>query len=202
MNMVASIDGKTVSGTRDEPVPDIGSETDHKTMRQIESCADAILIGAGSLRATKNLHFRPKVVRIVVSQSGDLPYSSQFFTENPAGAYVATSENNASKIDKSTKTIIAGEQSLDWETLTKKMRIELGIERLLVEGGSEINAEFLKRDLVDELFLTIAPLVKLGATTPTYGGGEPFDRKDMTRFKLVSTIVRGDEIFLRYRRHR
>lgn len=202
INMVATIDGKTVSGKREEPVADIGSEFDHKTMRQIESSADAVLIGAGSLRATKNLHYGPRLLRVVVTNSGNLPYDSKFFTENPTGAFVAISSDCQSLIDDSIKTIVAGNTHLDWVILLNKLRIEHGVNKLLIEGGSEINAALLKADLVDELFLTIAPLVKLGAYTPTYAGGVPFDRNEMTRFDLISTIVVENEVFLRYKRHR
>ena len=200
--MVATIDGKTVSGARDEPVGDIGSDVDHQTMRQIEGHADAVLIGAGSLRATKNLHYGPSLVRVVVSNSCDLPYESRFFTECPDKAYVATKSSQSDKVAQGVKTLLAGNEELDWTLLLKKIREEVGVEWLLVEGGSEINAALLHMDLVDELFLTIAPLIKLGAGTPTYAGGVPHERGKLTRFRLVSTIVKGDELYLRYRRHR
>ncbi|HTQ11547.1 MAG TPA: DsbA family protein, partial [Fimbriimonadaceae bacterium] len=45
INMVATIDGKIILGGRDEPVVDLGSETDHRIMKQIEAASDAVLLG-------------------------------------------------------------------------------------------------------------------------------------------------------------
>lgn len=202
INMVATIDGKTVSGHRNEPVPDIGSATDHATMRAIESAADAVMIGAGSLRATKGLHYGPRLKRIVCTQSGNLPYDAPFFSENPTGAYVAVCKMRASGVPQGIQSLVAGGDSIDWIELFKSVRRQLGVERLLVEGGSEVNAALLAHDLVDELFLTVAPLVKLGADTPTYADGTALTREQMLRFTLVSSVTVANEVFLRYRRHR
>ena len=200
INMVATIDGKTVSGGREEPVHDIGSELDHATMRQIESAADAVMIGAGSLRATPALHYPSGLKRVVVSGSGDVPADSRFFTDDPEQAFLAT--HRGTKAPQGVKTILCGESAIDWTLLLRTLRREHGVERLLVEGGSEINASLLALDLVDELFLTLAPKVKLGRGLPTYAGGEPLPRDKMLRFSLLSCTPVGDELFVRYRRDR
>lgn len=77
---------------------------------------------------------------------------------------------------------------------------EDGVQRLLIEGGSEINAVFLAADLVDELFLTVAPKVKLGREVPTIADGEPLTRAQVKSWELVSCLTQGSEVFLRYRR--
>jgi riboflavin biosynthesis pyrimidine reductase len=56
--------------------------------------------------------------------------------------------------------------------------------------------------MVDELFLTLAPKVKLGANLPTYAGGDPLDKEDVLRWRLVGCHPIEDEVFLRYRRDR
>ena len=86
--------------------------------------------------------------------------------------------------------------------LLADLRLNFGIERLLVEGGSEVNASFLSKDLVEELFLTIAPKIRLGRDLPTYAGGDPFPRGHMPAFELLSCQTIEDEVFLRYRRKR
>jgi riboflavin biosynthesis pyrimidine reductase len=199
INMVATIDGKTVSGTRREPVQDIGSDLDHATMRQIESGADAVLIGAGSLRATKGLHYPEALVRVVATASGDVPAEHRFFTD-PGVALVATTED--SRVPSGLTAVRCGKGALDWRKLLGVLRDEHEVGMLLVEGGSEVNASLLREDLVDELFLTVAPKVKLGREVPTYAGGDPLPREGMLGFRLVSCIPRGDEVFVRYRRDR
>ena len=158
------------------------------------------MVGAGSLRATKGLHYPPGLLRIVATRSGDLPESRRFFSDDPARAFVAAPRS--ARVPQGLNTIECGEDAIDWARLLRSLRDEHGVERLLVEGGSEINSSLLSEDLVDELFLTVAPKVKLGRGVPTYAGGDPLPREEMLQFKLVSCIPSGDEVFVRYRRDR
>ena len=79
-------------------------------------------------------------------------------------------------------------------------RNKLGIQRLLVLGGSELNAQLLAANLIDELFVTIAPKVRLGRDVPTYADGEPLSRGNLQQYSLVENHAIGNEIFIRYRR--
>jgi len=199
VNMVATLDGKTVSGERDENVMDLGTATDHATMRAIEDASDAVMIGAGSLRATKGLHYAPGIKRFVVSGSGVLDYSARFFTDAPDETWVITGPEGLTHVPGPVKSLVTG-QTVDWRSVLLAMRQESGIERLLVEGGSELNASLFAADLVDEVFLTVAPKVKLGRETPTVAGGDPLPRGSLKTFHLLSCTVEEDEVFLRYRR--
>lgn len=186
INMAATIDGKIVTGERSEAVMDLGSEVDHEAMRRIESVADAVMIGAGTLRATKGLWYPVRLRRYVATVSGDLPREGRFFTDAPDRAHVITPT----------------EGDVDWPAVLAEMRRVHGVERLLVEGGSELNASLLAADLVDELFLTVTPKVKLGRDVPTLAGGAALPREGVMGFQLVSERRIGDEVFLRYRRSR
>lgn len=199
INMIATIDGKTVSGKRDEPVTDLGSNVDRATMRRLEHEAQAVLIGASTLRATPGLWYPRHLWRFVVSSTGDIDRSTRFFTDAPDRAFVVVPETTSSVADDE---IAFGVGRVDFVRLLRHIRLDLGIQTLLVEGGSEVNAQLLAADLVDELFLTIAPKVKLGRAVPTYAGGEPLDREQMPGFHLIESNVVGDEVFLRYRRAR
>lgn len=201
VNMVTTIDGKSVSGERSEPVADLGSDLDHATMRQIEEAADAVMIGAGSLRATAGLHYPARLARFVVSSTGRLDYSAPFFTATDARGWVVTNLTGEKEVAGRAHCLVTGEGEVRLGEALRRMRVEMGVERLLVEGGSELNASLLKLDLVDELFLTLSPLVKLGRSTPTYADGEALPRRGMLRFSLVSAQPRGDEVYLRYKRN-
>lgn len=196
INMVATIDGKTVSGGRDETVEDLGSPTDHATMRQIESAGDAVLIGAGLMRATPGLWYPRQIKRFVATRGGDLDWQSRFFTDAPDQAWVV---GPAAIMPAGTQCLDTGGEA-DWHQVLGTIRRVHGVERLIVEGGSELNAGLLKADLVDELFLTLAPKIKLGRDVATYAGGEPLARSALLQFSLVSCQPVGDEVFLRYRR--
>lgn len=202
INMVATIDGKTTSGERDSHVMDLGSEMDHQVMRTIESAVDAVMIGAGTLRATPRLWYDKRLIRCVVTRSGNLDPTYRFFTDAPDRAIVIGPRTMAPTAIDGVHEIRQGEGDADLSGALKALRDDYGVNRLLVEGGSDLNAALLRLDLVDELFLTIAPKVKLGTDVPTYAGGAPLPGREMRDFTLVEHNQVGDELFLRYRRKR
>lgn len=200
MNMISTLDGKILSGERDEPVADLGSERDHLTMRQIERAAGAVLIGAGSLRATHGLHYPKQMWRFVVSGSAKVDPSSPFFAGALEKAVLLTTES--SNPPKGIQVWRAGRDQVDLRAMLRRMRDELGLEKLLVEGGSLLNAQLFALDAVDELFLTLSPKIKLGEDVPTIADGEPLPREELRNYQQVSCRVFGDETFLRYVRKR
>jgi len=200
INMVATIDGKTVSGDRGDNVVDLGSKVDHELMDRIEAASDAIILGAQTLRATSP-NWNPRApIRIVVTRSGDIPIEAKYFSAPEAQPYVACPANAVIELPENVQRIRAGKDHVDLGWLAKYLRRELAIERLHVLGGSELNSQFLKANLVDELFLTIAPKIKLGRELPTYAGGEPLPKGALLQFNLIEHHVVEDEVFLRYRR--
>ena len=75
---------------------------------------------------------------------------------------------------------------------------ERGVERLLVEGGGELNWALVAADLVDEIYVTIAPTLLGGSGAPTLLGGEGLPMRRQTRLRLVEVEREGDELFCRY----
>ncbi len=203
MNMVATIDGKILSGERDETVYDLGSDLDHATMKQIQAEADAVLIGMGSLLATPGLTYNARLWRFVATRTGRVNATDRFWNEpEPDRAFAITPIETAAVLPEGIQSISMGEGDVDWAMVFRTFRQEMGIQRLLVEGGSDLNAALLKLDLVDELFLTLAPKIKLGRDVPTYADGEPLDRAAIQNYDLVSCLPVEGEVFLRYRRRR
>jgi 2,5-diamino-6-(ribosylamino)-4(3H)-pyrimidinone 5'-phosphate reductase len=200
INMVSTIDGKITTGGRDEPVQDLGSKLDHATMRQIEAAADAVLIGAGTLRSVPKFNYPQEIYRFVASRSGNVDPFCNFFTDDPSRAFVVTSISHAESVPEETQAICVGADELDFEELLGIMRHEMDIRRLLVEGGSHLNAQLFALGLIDEIFLTLAPKIRLGADIPTIADGEALERSAIQNFELVKSIPVGNELFLRYRR--
>jgi 2,5-diamino-6-(ribosylamino)-4(3H)-pyrimidinone 5'-phosphate reductase len=199
LNMVATIDGKIITGNRDEPVTDLGSAVDHTLLRRTEKAADAVMTGAQTLRAT-SAKWNPKAKRrFVVSRSGRVPADHAFFTGGEG--YVVTAGSAMFPVPSGVKVVRAGNLTVDFRMALERIR-SLGVQRLLVTGGSELNAQLLKDDLIDEIFLTVAPKVKLGADVPTIADGEALPRHALLHFELVEHHVIADEVFLRYRRRR
>lgn len=200
INMVATIDGKILSGERSEDVQDLGSKVDHTLMRRIEDQADAVIVGATTLRAASKSWDPATKFRFVVSHTGDFDFSVPYF-QSGGRAFVACPESSKFQPQQGVDRLEAGKDKLDFDLLMTKIRA-MGANKLLCMGGSELNAQLLERDLVDELFLSIAPKIKLGRSVPTYAGGEPLPRDQIKQFELAEHHVVGDEVFLRYRRAR
>jgi len=191
--MVATIDGKIISGSRDEPVVDLGSDVDHQAMKRIEAASDAVLLGAQTLRAAKKSWSPRTETRVVVTRSGNLPFDSCFFSGK---AIVATSSESRIQVPDEVEVLPFD----DLRGLLQTLRTR-GFEKLLVLGGSTLNAEFFARELVDEIFITVAPKIKLGQDVPTIADGNALPRQSIQNYSIVEQHRIGDEIFARYRRN-
>jgi riboflavin biosynthesis pyrimidine reductase len=99
--------------------------------------------------------------------------------------------------------IFAGEQQLDLRLALEVLNRELGIERLLLEGGGGSNGAFLRAGLIDEISLAICPAVDGAKGAPSI-----FDSSDtdagvpapITAMTLASSeVLEGGAVWLRYR---
>ncbi len=197
INMVSTIDGKIITGERNESVHDLGSKSDKILMKRIEAAADAVLLGAETLRAAQKSWNPNTAKRIVVSKTGNVPLDSGYLGNGEPMVVVpqSCSVDYPQPIEK----VSFGEDSVDFSALLSKLHAD-GVRHLLVLGGSEINAQFFGAGLVDEIFLTLAPKIKLGRDVPTIADGHPLGRAEIQKFQLVETHQVEDELFLRYRR--
>lgn len=195
--MISTLDGKIVLGERTDPVANLGSGFDHRRMRFLESKCDAVMIGAGTLRATPGVWFDASLYRIVVTESGDINTSQRFFTDNLKKVIVISP-----LVPEDLPHGAHHVKLTSWNEALKELKDRFGIQRVLLEGGSKLNAALYHEDLVDELFLTVAPKIKLGENVPTIADGIPFGINEVTQWRLKSTLVQEDEVFLNYIRHR
>lgn len=197
LNMVSTLDGKIITGDRDEPVDDLGSKTDHFLMHRLERKADAVLVGAGSLRAS-GPKWNPKTdFRFVISKSGNVDCDSAYLSNGKP--YVITCTSNQSEFPAHVNVIRIPDDGFGARAILERIR-DLGVDVVNLLGGSIINAMFIREDVVDEMFLTIAPKLKLGEDVPTIADGVPLLRSEVKRLKLVEVNRIEDELFLRYRR--
>ncbi len=215
VNMAMTADGKITSSRRE--YPKFTSDTDRRTMDRLRAEADAILVGAGTLRADDPpLHVRDPEMRayrrslgkpdallhVLVTASVSVDPDSRFFSEGPAsGRIVATVEDapldRIAAIEGRAEIWRVGRGSVDLPKLLGRLRAR-GVERLLVEGGGELNWGFVRDDLVDEIFVTVAPALLGGRDAPTPCEGEGLAMASQTRLRLLSAEVIGDEVFTRW----
>lgn len=202
INMVATLDGKTLLAPRGSTAKGLGSATDQVLMRRLQSHAQAILVGAGTLRAG-NLVYDPSTLRIALTVTGDLPATNRFFTDAPGRSVVFTLEEKAevcrNRLGNLAEVIGVQGRELSARLVAEYLRRERGVERLLIEGGATTNARFFEAGLVDELYLTLAPKLKAGGDLPGIADGPGLTETAFLACDLVSVYRDAGELYLRYR---
>jgi 2,5-diamino-6-(ribosylamino)-4(3H)-pyrimidinone 5'-phosphate reductase len=213
MNMVSTVDGKSALG---QTAAGIGSKTDWAMMRQIRAGVDAIMFGAGTLRAelvdprvdvpgvqTRIARGQPaQPVAVAVSGSLDLDPAHRFLVNGRAGTVILTTA--AAPADRRARlapyaTILScGAGTVDLATALRRLRAEFGVRWLLSEGGPTLNQALLDAGLIDEVFWTIAPKLAGGRGRNLIDGPLPTERVK-ARLELRSLLEQDGELFARYR---
>jgi riboflavin-specific deaminase-like protein len=221
VNMVASVDGRVTD--RDGVSGGLGSAGDLAAFRAQRALADAILVGAGTVRAENygphRIHRsvaqrrradgreRPASI-VVVSMSLDLDPGSPLFAEAAVPTIVITSASSSperrERLSAVGEVIVAGDGRVDLTCGLAQLRSR-GLAHLLCEGGPILNTALLQAGLVDELCLTLAPRLMDGrgkrivedsaVPAPTV----PAVPTGSTTLALTGLGEHGDEVFLRYR---
>ena len=214
LNMAMTADGKITSSRRE--YPRFTSRVDRRNMDRLRAEADALIVGAGTLRADdpplqirdtemqehrRDLGKPPGLLTVVVTASARLDPDGGFFQGDDHERIVATVEDAPSErleaLAARAEIWKLGRGRVDPTTLLERLS-ERGVQRLLCEGGSELNGELLERDLVDELHITIAPSLLGGSDAPTPIGGRGLAMKHQRRLELVELRREADELFCRY----
>ena len=211
--LAVSADGKIAAADR-SPAR-FGSATDKAHLEAQVAQADAVLFGAETLRAygttlrvtsPQLLQQRqqqgrsPQPVQIVCSRSAKLDPDLRFFAQ-PVPRWLLTTPAALQCWDSPhfDRVFTVGDLAgIDWETAWMQLA-QVGIQRLAVLGGSAIVAALLECDLIDELWLTVCPLLLGGTTAPTPVGGIGFLEAAAPRLILLSVEAIADEVFLHYR---
>lgn len=225
MNFVASIDG---AATVDGRSGALGGTNDRAIMQVLRSLCDAVMVGAGTVRAEgygglnltephqqrrEKLGLTPVPTLVVVTASLRLNPSASVFTRaetrpiivTHAAAEHAAGEAAVNALAEVAELIIAGETEVDLAQALRVLR-ERGLTRVLCEGGPELFSSLLEDDLVDEVCLTVSPVVVGGDARRITHPHHPTDAAasaafDSRRFTLAH-VTHDDEgfVFLRYAR--
>jgi riboflavin-specific deaminase-like protein len=206
LNMVASVDGRA---TLDGRAHALGSAADTLLLTELRTLADAVLIGTGTLRAEGygRLVANPERVArrvaagreetppaVLLSRSLDLPWDAGLFAAEGQRVIVYTSA--AAEVPEVAATLEV--VRLD-EAVPAAMLADLrarGVRALLCEGGPTLNRALLAAGVVDELFLTLSPLLVGQAAAPRIVEGE--DLPEPVPLSLVWVLAHEGELFLRY----
>ena len=209
INMVSSVDGRT---TAEGKAAGMGSGIDRQAMRTLRSKSDAVMIGAGTLRAeTLSLGLDASdatpPLAIIVTNTGDLPLEEHLIVKGGQEVVVLLSDEVPREIagrlhGLAQVTMVPADASgaVDLYRAMQALRAELGVEVVIVEGGPALNHALISRNLVDELFLTVAPELLGGTSTGglTLLRGPEIPACARPTLELLSIHLADGELFLRY----
>ncbi|MEH1886891.1 MULTISPECIES: RibD family protein [unclassified Nostoc] len=232
--LAMSADGK-IADFRRSPAR-FGSRADKAHLEKQIATSDAVLFGAGTLRAYGTtltvsdptlVQLRaqegkpPQPVHIVTTHSGNLNPEINFFKQPVRRWLLTTTLGTLSwkgRLQTLPATLETGaqechpefEQILVFETPRREIDIlaalkhlaNIDIARLVVLGGGELVASLLGLDLIDELWLTVCPLILGGSTAPTPVEGKGFLPDLAPKLQLLEVHPVEQEVFLHYRLQR
>ncbi len=219
VNLATSVDGKIGTVAREKFR--FGSAADKRQMQVLRARADAVVIGAGTLRdedpnllitATDLVDARraagkaAQPIRVLVSHGLELrAEGSRFFGTPDADTLVFTSEaaDTARVADVARFAPVfrlpdRAPGRIDLARMIDALRAR-GCAEILVEGGGELVCALLEQDQVDEFYLTLCPVL-LGGPAPGVVGGKGFLAALAPRLELISHHVSSaGELFLHYK---
>ena len=202
VNMIASVDGATEVAGRSGA---LGSKADSELFHVLRSLTDAILVAAGTVRSDQ---YGPSRIPIaIVTRSCALDWGSPLFTNNLGGAAarpavitVATAPaDEVTRARAVADVVVAGEHDVDLAAALRALG-ERGLAAVLCEGGPTLNAQLARAGLIDELCLSVSPMVVAGGAKRILAGPSldaPVGGR--THWRLHSLCEQDDFLFLRYR---
>lgn len=216
-NFVETLDGKVqVTTSEQAKYWPIGSKIDYATLIELRTYADVLIYGKNSAlsfnhgqnlakedfkKAREKKEKNPDITYLIVCNTiskEDLavlrgPHEKHTLLVMPEDAEVDQ------EIEDVIKIIRVGKEKVDIALLAQKLH-EKGYKQVLVEGGPSLLGSFLEADLIDQVFLTIAPKLfgnKPGETL-TLVEGTLFPPEKIKNLELISVQQNKNELFLRY----
>jgi riboflavin-specific deaminase-like protein len=208
VNMVATADGRAAYQGRTQA---LGGEADLEQLLELRAIADAVLIGTGTLIAEgyarlvggQERRARRKVAgltedppAVLLSRRFDIPWEAGLFqaSEQPVLIYTGADAGEPPPTAAPVEVVRLADPTPAAALADLRGR---GVRSLLCEGGPTLARTLVADGLVDELFLTIAPLLTGDPSEPTILTGAALLHP--AELELVWTLRAGSELFLRYR---
>ncbi len=198
-----SLDGKISNCTKSCTA--ISSCDNREVLYNSRIIADAVMIGGNTLRlddsglTVKSKARQNKRIKLgktaepikvcVISNANDIKTKGDFFDKGDGQKIIfttnKTSDKKISEIEKKAKVYVLGEEKIE---LKKALNIlfDLGVKKLLVEGGGELIYSMFNEELVDEINLVVGNLIIGGRNSATFVDGEGFNSINAKKVKFIS----------------
>lgn len=221
LNDAITADGKIAPANRKfEP---FAGPRDRAHLLELRATADAVMAGARTVDLDRvNLGPGPARyrrirlrrglseynLRIIVSGAASVDPKAEIFQRRFSPIIVLTTAKAPLRRRRLLESLadevrVCGESEIDFADALRWLRQKWNVRRLLCEGGGELNAALFHAGLVDEIHLTISPLIFGGRDAPTLADGAGCERlADAARFRMSSFKRIGPDLFLVYRSRR
>lgn len=215
LSAAMSVDGYLDDATHQRLI--LSSDADLDRVDEVRANADAILVGATTIRRDNPLlRIRSATrrearlargeladpVRVTITRSGNLDPAARFFTRSAPSetvlVYVPDSAagDAAARLEGAASVLEAGDP-LSLPVVLADLAAR-GVRRLLVEGGGTVHTQFLQAGLADELHLVVAPVFVGDPAAPRLVAPGRYPHDAAHRMHLESTEQLGDVALLRY----
>lgn len=205
VNMVATADGQ---GRIGETTSDLGDAADAALFATLRERVDCVMAGTATVAAERYnapartpevqqrrsaAGLQPRPLFAMVTRSGRLPLEAPLFAD--AGLRVAVFSEREPDLGDAA-AMVEHVPTTEPAEVARSLRHDFGVRALLLEGGPHLNTPFFAAGLVDELFLTLAPVLTGGADAfPIIAEALPRARQ----LQLLGVLAGSDHLFLRYR---
>ena len=208
INFVTTLDGRAAIGGRSGP---LGSDADTEMLQRLRTRVDAVMIGAGTMRAERygrmvsdpdyrayreSTGLANDPLAVLVSNRLELPWDAGLFTDGGGEVVVFTASDEDAPKTATPVTLVRHPDGVELDKAMEWLRKERDIRSVLSEGGPTLHGRLREGDLADELFLTIAPKLAGGEAPRILEGALP----EVEELELVWLLDNEGELFGRYRR--
>jgi riboflavin biosynthesis pyrimidine reductase len=209
VNMVTTLDGRASLSGRSK---DIGSKVDTELLLKLRTRFDAVMIGAGTMRAERYGRIVPDAeararreriglpqdpLAVIVSGRLDLPFDAPLFTGGGGQVLVFTNDDSEIPETATPVRVERREGRILMSDVLGHLRKERGVRALLCEGGPHVFGQLAEEDCFDDLFLTVSPMLTGEHGAPRILEGS-LQRPE--QLSLVRLSQDEGELFARYRR--
>ncbi|QHN08683.1 2,5-diamino-6-(ribosylamino)-4(3H)-pyrimidinone 5'-phosphate reductase [Methanothermobacter sp. THM-2] len=206
LNAAMTLDGKIATKTGSS---EISGEEDLRRVHELRRECDAIMVGINTVLADDPRLTVHRVdaeegdnpVRVVVDSRARTPLDFRVLNDE-APTVIGVSESapisRVNELRKRAEVVVAGKDRVDLRLLLERLH-EMGIRRLMLEGGSTLNYSMLTEGLVDEVRVCIAPMIAGGREARTLVDGEGIDdMSDAIKLELERFYTLGEDLIVEY----
>jgi 5-amino-6-(5-phosphoribosylamino)uracil reductase len=207
LNFVTTLDGRAAIEGR---AGAIGDEADSEMLNRLRTRADAVMVGAGTMRVERlgRMVSDPQLrayrersglahdpLGVIISNRLDLPWDAALFTDGGGSVVIFTASSEEPPETATPVTVVRHPDGVELDRALNWLLTERGIRSVLCEGGPTLHGRLREGGLVDELFLTIAPKIAGGEETSILEGAMTHPDE----VELVWLLESDGELFGRYR---